>query len=108
MTIREKGPSGSERTSEKCPYLSVDFKDGPPHGWEGFGQAVLAEVGTSPCDLTTLSHWLDETAPLEPREIEPEACHHLVSSLYAYFTTQNSGTSTRLASPDTARLTPRT
>lgn len=25
--------------------ITVDFKDGPPHGWEGFGQAVLAEVG---------------------------------------------------------------
>lgn len=25
--------------------ITVDFKDGPPHGWEGFAQAVLAEVG---------------------------------------------------------------
>lgn len=25
--------------------ITVDFKDGPPHGWAGFGEAVLAEVG---------------------------------------------------------------
>jgi len=30
--------------------ITVDFKDGPPHGWEGFGQAVLAEVDAA--DLT--------------------------------------------------------
>jgi hypothetical protein len=25
--------------------ITVDFKDGLPHRWEGFAQAVLAEVG---------------------------------------------------------------
>lgn len=30
---------------KRLTQITIDFKDGPPHGWEGFGQAVLAEVG---------------------------------------------------------------
>ena len=32
-------------TGRGLKQITIDFKDGPPHGWEGFGEAVLAEVG---------------------------------------------------------------